>query len=193
MTQVRVRLFLAVELAQPLLDELEAAIAPLRDVAPDIAWVPSEKRHLTLKFLGDVDESHVAEVVAFTEKAAARHRTFSMQVGGLGAFPNFRRARVVWTGVEHEPRLELLHHDVEVAGESRGFEIEGRAFRPHITLARVRSPLPLDAVRRLARAARRIDFTAMQVVDRITLFESTLASSGSRYRRVQDVALQGGR
>ena len=61
---------------------------------------------------------------------------FAMQLAGFGAFPNFQRARVVWTGVQHESRLELLHHDVEVASGEEGFELPGRAFRPHVTVAR---------------------------------------------------------
>jgi RNA 2',3'-cyclic 3'-phosphodiesterase len=188
-----VRLFLAVEISPATLEQLEGAIAPLRELAPAIAWVPTAKRHLTLKFLGDVPEENARSVISFAENAARRHRAFSLEIGGIGAFPNFRRARVVWIGVEQEPRLELLHHDLEVAGEAQGFEIEGRAFRPHVTLARIPSPLGLEHVRRLAREARRIDFTATQVVDRITLFESTLASSGARYRRVHEVTLGGGR
>jgi 2'-5' RNA ligase len=116
-----------------------------------------------------------------------------MQIGGVGAFPNFRRARVVWIGVNHEARLELLHHDLEVAAETEGFEIAGRAFRPHVTLARVRTPLELEHVRRLARLARTIDFTATTDVSEITLFESTLASAGARYRRLHGATLGGGR
>ena len=186
------RLFLAVELGQATLDALEQAIEPLRTEAPDIAWVRPHKRHLTLKFLGDVDESRVAAVTEFTERVARQHRQFPMRIAGIGAFPNFRRARVVWIGVEHEARLELLHHDIEVAAEQVGFELEGRAFRPHITLARVRSPLPEERVRRLARIARRIDFSAILHVSEITLFESTLAPDGAHYRRLL-VAPLGGR
>ena len=185
------RLFLALELAPALLGALESAIAPLRAEVPDIAWVPPQKRHLTLKFLGDVPEDRVASVVALTDAVAHGHRPFGMQLRGIGAFPNFRRARVVWIGVEAEPRLELLHHDLEVAGESAGFDIEGRAFRPHITLARVRVPLAADHMRRLARAARRIDFSAEQEIAGITLFESTLAQAGAPYRRLHAAILGG--
>jgi 2'-5' RNA ligase len=187
------RLFLAIELPPDLLDTLETAIAPLRAELPDIAWVPPIKRHLTLKFLGDVADQKLGRVVAMTDGVARKHRAFSMQLGGIGAFPNFRRARVVWIGVEHEARLELLHHDLELAGEAEGFEIEGRAFRPHVTLARIRSPLELERARRLARAARRIDFSATVDVGEITLFESTLAQSGATYRRVHAAQLGGGR
>ncbi|MEP6733858.1 MAG: RNA 2',3'-cyclic phosphodiesterase, partial [bacterium] len=188
------RLFLAIELPSPLLDALESAIAPLRAEAPEIAWVPVAKRHLTLKFLGDVADDRVDRIVALTDRVGGEHRAFSMQLGGIGAFPNFRRARVVWIGVEQEARLELLHHDLEVAGESDGFEIEGRAFRPHVTLARVRVPLEVERVRTLARAARTVDFSATVDVREITLFESTLGASGASYRRLHAAQLaEGGR
>ena len=186
------RLFLAIELPQYLQEELESAIAPLRADSPEIAWVPPTKRHLTLKFLGDVSDERLDRVVALAQSVARLHRPFTMHLNGIGAFPNFRRARVVWIGVEHESRLELLHHDLEVAGEVEGFEIEGRAFRPHVTLARIRSALELERAKRLARAARRIDFSATVEVAEITLFESTLAQSGATYRRVHAAQLAGG-
>ena len=87
------RLFLAIEIGAPLLEELEVAIAPLREIAPEIAWVPNAKRHLTVKFLGDVPEESLSTVVAMAEEGVRRHRAFALQVGGIGAFPNFRRAR----------------------------------------------------------------------------------------------------
>jgi RNA 2',3'-cyclic 3'-phosphodiesterase len=186
------RLFLAIELPAPLLDALESAIAPLRAEAPEIAWVPVAKRHLTLKFLGDVGEERLDSLVVLADRVAREHRAFSMQLAGLGAFPNFRRARVVWIGVESGPRLELLHHDLELALERVGFEVEGRPFRPHVTVSRVRAPLAVERVRALARAARGVDFSATQPVAELVLFESTLASSGVRYRR-EHAATLGGR
>jgi 2'-5' RNA ligase len=183
------RLFFAIELPPSVIAEIDAATEALRAEAPEIAWVPMAKQHLTLKFLGDVAEDRVDRVVALADRVARQHRAFSMQLGGFGAFPNFRRARVVWIGVEHEARLELLHHDLEVAAESEGFEVEGRAFRPHITLARVRTPMDVETARRLARAARKIDFCAAVDVGEITLFESRLAQSGASYRRVHAAQL----
>ena len=185
------RLFLAIELGQETLDALEQAMAPLRSEAPELAWVSRQERHLTLKFLGDVDEAGLERVIALADGVARQHRPFAMHLGGVGAFPNFRRARVVWIGVDHETRLELLHHDLELAGECEGFEMEGRAFRPHITLARVPAPFELERVRRLSRVARKIDFTATTDVSEITLFESTLASAGARYRRRHGATLGG--
>lgn len=187
------RLFLAIELPSELLDALQSAIEPLHVEAPELAWVPAAKRHLTLKFLGEVLEHRVDHISEMIDRVAATQRPFGMNLGGVGAFPNFRRARVLWIGVEHEARLELLHHDLEVAADALGFELEGRAFRPHVTLARVRTPLESERIRKLARAARRIDFVATAPAGEITLFESMLAPGGARYRRVHAATLSGGR
>ena len=101
-----------------------------------------------------------------------------MTLGGIGAFPNFRRARVVWMGVAQDPRLELLHHDIEVACEAFGFEVEGRPFRPHLTLARVKQPLPEERVRALARAAKRIEYHTEFIVHSIDLDAEAIFQAG---------------
>ncbi|CAN5915576.1 RNA 2',3'-cyclic phosphodiesterase [soil metagenome] len=185
------RLFLALELSAGLVQALAAATEPLRAEAPALAWVPDDKCHLTLKFLGDVPDDRLERIVAMCEEVACRQRPVAMQLGGFGAFPNFQRARVVWTGVEHESRLELLHHDVENASGEEGFELGGRAFRPHVTVARVRTPLWEDEGRRLARVAQAIDFSATQDVAAISLFESMLAPAGATYRRGHAATLGG--
>jgi 2'-5' RNA ligase len=185
------RLFFSIELSEELLDLLEETTAPLRAEAPELAWVGREKRHLTLKFLGDVEEADVSRLTVAADRAAARHAPLEMSVREIGAFPNFRRARVVWIGVEQDARLELLHHDLEQACEREGFEVEGRPFRPHVTLARVRAPLSVDRLRALARAARSVRVRATVRVEWITLFESTLAPAGARYRRVHAAPLGG--
>jgi 2'-5' RNA ligase len=185
------RLFFAIELGDALLDQLEETTARLRAEAPELAWVPRERRHLTLKFLGDVDEGAASTLIDAADRASALHAPLEMTVREVGAFPNFRRARVVWIGVEQEPRLELLHHDLEQACEQEGFEVEGRPFRPHITLGRVREPLPVERMRTLARVARTVRMKATVSVEQITLFESTLAPTGARYRRIHAASLGG--
>jgi 2'-5' RNA ligase len=189
---VRVRLFYALELDGALRTALDHALAPLRVVEPDLAWVHADKLHLTMKFLGDVDERDVERLTAAADGVANGHRPFEMTIGGVGAFPNFRRGRVVWVGVESDPRLELFHHDLEVACAEAGFEVEGRPFRPHITVARMRSALPIERARLFARAARRVAYAASEPVRALSLLESTMASGGSRYRCVHAASLGGG-
>jgi len=185
------RLFLALELPATTAQELHAAAASLRDVEPDLAWVPVHKLHLTLKFLGEGDDARVAAIVEAADRVAARHRPLEVTLGGVGAFPNFRRPRVVWLGAEGEPRLELVHHDVEIATAELGYEVEGRPFRPHVTLARVRDPLSPERIRALSRAARAIGYSSTAFVDRLTLFDSATGSSGARYRPLHAATLGG--
>jgi 2'-5' RNA ligase len=185
------RLFFAIELGAPLLDLLDDATTTLRAEVPDLSWTTREKRHLTLKFLGDAPDDAAPRLVEAAERVGARHRPLEMSVREVGAFPNFRRARVVWIGVEQDPRLELLHHDLEIACEQAGFEVEGRPFRPHLTLARVRAPLSIERARGLARVARSVRLRATEQVNGITLIESTLAPSGAHYRRVHTALLKG--
>jgi 2'-5' RNA ligase len=183
------RLFFALELSPAVAEALNAATAPLRELEPGLAWVAENKLHLTMKFLGEVDEAALPRLGAAADVAVERHRSFPMELAGIGAFPNFRRPRVVWTGVDPDARLELLHHDLEIACEQQGYELEGRAFRPHVTLARVRSPLATERARGFARAAREVAFSATELVERLTLFESTLAPRGAGYRRVHAAPL----
>jgi 2'-5' RNA ligase len=84
-------------------------------------------------------------------------------------------------GIEQEPRLELLHHDVEVACERLGFEIEARPFRPHLTLARAKGRASIDELKALSRAAKRTKNEVESLVQSIDLMSSELSSGGSIY------------
>ena len=108
----------------------------------------------------------------------------------MGAFPNFRRARVVWLAVEASPRLELLQHDIETACAALGYEPEGRPFRPHLTLGRVRNPLPEPRLRELAQAARAVRWREETVVESVDLMRSELGPGGSRYSMVERLSLR---
>ena len=168
------RLFLAINLPPEVRQEIAAATADLRDALPKLAWVPEPFLHLTLKFLGEQPAERVDDIQGAIGSLTSHHRELLMTLGGIGAFPNFRRARVVWMGVTHEPRLELLHHDVEMACERLGFELDGRPFRPHLTLARVRRAMDEVEARALSRAAKQIDYQTDFIVRSIELMQSTL-------------------
>src|SRR4051812_26055426 len=139
------RLFLAVNLPTDLRRRLSLAAQPLRDAVDDARWVHEEKIHLTLKFLGDVDEDRLPSITGAVDSVACTHAVPVVKISGAGAFPSLRRPNVIWMGVEPDPRLELLHHDVEVAFDAMGFELEGRPFRPHITIGRLRARPDQDA------------------------------------------------
>src|SRR5262249_52282639 len=120
-----VRLFLAINLPHTTPREIAHPTAPLRECAPPLTSGPEPLLHLTLKLLGEQPAERLDEIQGVVAGIAARHRELLMELGGIGAFPNFRRARVVWMGVAQDPRLELLHHDVEIACGQLGVETEG--------------------------------------------------------------------
>lgn len=185
------RLFLAINLPSEVRHAIVEAAAPLREAAPTLPWVPAEKLHLTVKFLGKQPEEMAPALAEAMRGVAARNRVVDVELGDIGAFPNFRRPRVVWLGVSPEPKLELLHHDVETTCEALGIPVEGRPFRPHLTLARVRpGSLDVGALRQLSRAAREVSYVEEVVINSIDLMESQLTPTGAKYRLIAALPLR---
>jgi RNA 2',3'-cyclic 3'-phosphodiesterase len=184
------RLFLAVEFEQKLRRALRDATAPLREIVPDAGWVSEDRLHLTLKFLGEQPESLVPPLTAAMGEIAGRHWPVPMRFRGVGAFPNLRRPHVIWVGIEPTPKLELLQHDVEAGCAALGVEVEGKPFRPHLTIGRLRGTEDREAVRELARVAREIGVRAHTVVSAIDLVQSTLTPAGRRYERLAQAPLR---
>jgi 2'-5' RNA ligase len=184
------RLFLAVEFEPELRRALREATAPLRAVVPGAGWVAEDRLHLTLKFLGERPDTLVPPLTAAMAAIAARHWPVPMRLRGIGAFPDLRRPRVVWVGIAPAPKLELLHHDVEEGCAALGVEIDGKPFRPHLTIGRLRGTEDREARRELARVARGIRFRADAVVSAIQLVHSTLTPGGPRYERLAEAPLR---
>jgi 2'-5' RNA ligase len=176
-----VRLILAINPTAEVRRETEAATAAMRMAAPDLSWVGADRIHLTLKFLGEQPDDRLDEIQGALAAVAARHRELLMSVGGVGAFPNFRGAKVVWIGVNPNPRLELLHHDVELACARLGFPLDGRPFRPHMTLARIKNSLPEDRLREVSRAAKAMKYRSDFIARSIDLMRSDLTAAGPAY------------
>jgi RNA 2',3'-cyclic 3'-phosphodiesterase len=137
------RLFVAIAPPAAVLDELDALARPLRAGRADLRWTNREAWHVTLAFLGHVDESAAARLLPRLERAARRHHVFQLAFAGAGAFPAETRANVLWSGLSGD-RGALAHLAESVAaGASRAGAPppdKGRRFQPHLTLARCRMP-----------------------------------------------------
>jgi 2'-5' RNA ligase len=137
----QVRTFIAIELSQDLKDSLSRLQDRLKRQVPErsVRWVRHGGVHLTLKFLGDVPALRLTNVSQAVEAACRDFGQFTVEVAGLGCFPNPRRPRVMWVGVrEPTGTLVRLQRAVEGALAELGFKPEGRPFKPHLTLGRVR-------------------------------------------------------
>src|SRR5262245_35837017 len=131
------RAFIAIELDP----SVRAALAAIRDDAlvtgSGVRWTKAESLHLTRKLLGSVEGPHVEAVVGAMRAAVAGTNAFSLTARGLGCFPSLRAPRVLWAGLDEEPVLFALAERTERECRGLGFPSEGRAFRSHITLARI--------------------------------------------------------
>jgi 2'-5' RNA ligase len=161
------------------------ATGPVRERGLPVKWVRPEGLHLTLKFLGEVEEAREGELRAALAEAAGpagAERPVTLAIGGCGVFPDFRRPRVVWVGIAPEPALELLQDRVERAFVPLGFPAEARAFRPHLTLGRAtREARPRDFNGLEATLAGIACAETVAVAD-LDLMQSTLQSSGAVYQ-----------
>lgn len=168
---------------------LEEAVTPLRAVARGISWVGTDNFHVTLKFLGDVEERRAEEIGGALAGAVVAIDAFAITLRGLGAFPTPTRPRVIWAGVTTgEQLLTALATAVEQCLVPLGFPREGRAFSAHVTLGRVREPRRDPA---LAEAlARAIDLELGGIrVERVVLMRSELSPRGARYSELAALPL----
>ncbi len=179
----KLRLFLGLELPDPVKQRLLAVRQPVAGAR----WQRADQLHLTLAFLGSVEEQLLPDV-----RTAARSlpvKPFDLAVTGLGCFGHPDRPRNLWAGVQPVEQLAELQDALNERLILSGFTREKRTFRPHITLARFRNNA--GSVAHLLKDGER-SLAGSFLVHRITLFESLLGESGSVYHVVERFPLRGG-
>jgi len=167
------RLFVALPLPEDLQDRLAALAEPL----PGVRWLPPENLHVTLRFIGDVEGHQAREIDA--ELARVEMPAFPAAMRGIECHGNGGKARMLWVGIESDGALATLQGRVEAALRRAGFPSEGRKFRPHVTLARIKSNPGTRMQGFLSRNGlfRSAPFQA----DRFVLYSSLLTPEGARY------------
>jgi 2'-5' RNA ligase len=177
------RVFCAVELPEDVRARLQEHIACLRKEVPDAAasWSRVENIHLTLKFLGNVALDHIPKISAAATRATEQFSQFAIAVGNTGVFPRPSRAQVLWIGVnDPSGNLSALQEKFEDLCAAEGFPKEDRAYKPHLTIARLRKP-----ERRLADTHLQTIFEPIAVpLHELIVFRSELSSKGSKYTAI---------
>jgi 2'-5' RNA ligase len=159
------------------LNELSGRLGSPRD---GVKWVRGEGVHLTLKFLGSVDDAMVPAINEAAARCAAGAGEIRLSVGRVGFFPDMRRPRVIWVGLAGDvERLVAVQKALEDACFDLGFAKEGRAFRPHLTLGRVKERLSVDTIKKIEQ--HKDVALGDMVVDAIELIKSDLFPSGAVY------------
>ncbi len=188
-SEMTMRLFIAIELP----GEIKRAIAEVQDrlkaAGGNANWTRPEGIHLTLKFLGEVEEARIPGILQALSGAAQGAGQLGLEIAGAGAFPNTRAPRVLWLGVMGDTgKLAALQARIEDAMAGLGFEREARKFSPHLTLGRVRFPKPRDDWERRIEAVRNArpgGFDASSV----SLMQSELRREGAVYTEVERINL----
>ena len=169
------RLFVAFEVPEAQKDSVQKAIASL--AVPGARWTSRESWHVTLKFLGATAEERLAEVMGVVEQAASASQPTRTSLQDLGAFPGFRRARVLWVGLDDPGGvLAALARTLEEGFAQHGFPPEGRPWTPHLTVARLKVPAPVA----LEPGQVHLDEQPFEV-GQVVLFRSHLKAGGAVY------------
>lgn len=177
------RLFTAVDLSPDVIRALDRLIAALRPAAR-IKWSPAANLHITTKFIGDWPEERFVELTGALRGLPPR-APIPIEVRGLGFFPNPRAPRVFWAGVQASTGLPELARETDRTLNRLGVPLESRPFSPHLTLARIKEPVPLDRLHQAIAALASTGFGAFQV-DRFCLYQSALNPSGSVYTKLSE-------
>lgn len=194
MSTEQIRSFIAIELS----DEVKAGLRKLQGELKSpgdtfVKWVAPDSIHLTLKFLGNISQQKVGQIVRVMEQAAEGMSPFRLVVSEVGAFPNLRQPRVLWVGISGEiEKLLVLQQRIDDGLVPLGFAKEARPFTPHLTLARLREVASSGDKRSfgemVTKKSPKVDYE--MTADSVNLMRSQLLPGGAVYSRLAEVKLR---
>lgn len=187
-----IRSFIAIELPEALKTDLTQLQNSLKTGRQEwMKWVSPDSIHLTLKFLGDIVTDKTGEILMAMEESVAGIPSFTLQIKGLGVFPNLRRIQVVWVGLTGDLNyLKTIQQNIENDLAILGYPAEGREFTPHLTLGRVRYAIPPAELQKFTELLS-ADFESNHKIEvnSINLMKSQLTPRGAVYTKIGTVAL----
>jgi 2'-5' RNA ligase len=181
------RLFTGIDLSEEIRERLERLLMHLRPAA-HLKWSPVYNLHLTLKFIGEWPEQKLPQLAEALRSIPPRAPIVA-EVKGLGWYPNAHHPRVFWVGVQAGDALLNLVQDVEEALAPLGVAKEDRNFSAHLTLARIKEPVPLQALRTCIAQLESLEFGSF-TPDRFYLYRSQPGSAGSIYTKLSEFPFQ---
>jgi 2'-5' RNA ligase len=186
------RTFIAIELPQQIKEALAGIQNKLKESGADVKWVEPNNIHLTLKFLGEINDGQLEKLTEIIEDAAKDKQSFEVNISSIGAFPKIDYPRVIWVGIDKGDReTKAIAKELEDRIQKIGIPKEDRAFSSHITIARTRSTLNRDKLVQGLKALSQ-DFGRENwefTVTKITLFKSTLTPNGPIYEVLKEARL----
>ena len=191
------RTFIALELNESLQRYLGSVIDQAKQELPALHWVTPAGIHLTLAFLGELNDEQLASARQAAQAAAQHIQPFEYRLKGLDIFGSTLQPRVIWMGIEdqpsvhlHDSSLEQLHRSLNRELEQRNFEVDKRPFSPHLTLARVKHPLSPEEQQCLQRLLHKKQAPSpLYPVNSLNVMKSELSRTGAKYTCLQEYSL----
>jgi 2'-5' RNA ligase len=179
-----IRAFIAIEIDREIQKSLGNLMNQINKTSlGSVKWTSSQNIHLTLKFLGDVKTWELTSINQLVRNVANQSQSFIAVITRLGAFPTPNNPRIIWIGLEAPQTLFHLAKIIEDSARNLGFDSEGRAFTPHLTLGRVRPGITRVQQDQLAGTLRTMSIPKYDPIqiNSITLFQSILKPGGVEY------------
>lgn len=184
------RAFLCVEVPESIRSAMEGLQGDLKAMGYKLGFSRPDLAHITLLFLGALTGVSASSFAARLERLGSTCAPFHFSVGGGGYFGSKRSPNVIWAGVDIPPGAEVLYRALSGAARDVGIPVESRLFRPHLTIARIRHPLPPGALTSIMPCINNTRFDVVPV-DRVLFMNSQLNGSGPRYTTIQEIYLKG--
>ena len=191
MEQKKIRTFVAIDLSSDIAEGLRTLQGRLINECPGkIAWVKPENIHLTLKFLGEIEEDRCKQIVLLLKEVAAKHSPFDVLIKGLGCFPGTKKPRVIWAGAGCEgSALYSLQKDVDKCLNRLGLPEDERNYHAHLTLGRIKVLKEKVRWKELVESFQGVEVGRLNV-EKIALFKSTLKAAGAVYTVLGEAFLE---
>ncbi len=190
LTMRLIRTFIAIDIPYEIRDKLSALQMDLKKVKARVSWPKVENIHITLKFLGDVEANQITDIAQAVQIATNEMNSFMVEIREVGAFPNWRKARILWVGARSDENLLAeLARRIDMETTRLGYGREERPFKAHLTLGRVKMIQDLGELMKKVEDHR--DFKAgVFPVTEVIVMQSELNSLGSIYTPLHRIQIQ---
>ncbi|MCX7705327.1 MAG: RNA 2',3'-cyclic phosphodiesterase [bacterium] len=183
------RVFSAIKLDNEIIKEINKLLQYLEKYKGIIKIVPPENLHITLRFLGNINQDDYNKFVKRLYEEYSKLKSFSVTIQGIGFFPDRNRIRIVWAGVNHNQELTKVYNIAEHAAREIGLAPEDR-FQGHITVGRIRQHISVAKLKDVEDKFNNFIWGKM-VVEKVTIFESILHSDGPEYKELIHIQFGG--
>ena len=178
------RAFIAIDITDEIRKELVRLQSELKKgLKGDISWVEPENIHLTLRFLGQINDAQLEEIEGIVLKIVKKIKRFNMDLGVIGAFPDISNPRILWVGINFGfNELNEINAELEDCLETINFAVGEKYFHPHLTIARIKS---IEGVNTLANLTKTIKPNKLpETVDSLIIYQSELTPEGAKYTQL---------